>query len=500
MRPMIHIREPGSVLVQADERVETGIEGLDRVLKGGLIRSRTYILQGRPGAGKTILANHICFHHAKSGGTVLYVTLLAESHARLIGNLSELDFFDAGLVPSGVSYISGHMALRDGGLDGLVGLLRDEIGRMGTTLLVLDGLLNVRESAPSDLDLKVFLQQLQTHGEFANCTVLLLTSANLGEVAPEHTMVDGVIALSDDVVGARAVRTLSVSKFRGGAHLRGLHQFQIQQRGIVVHPRFEAEFATPSVPDGPGIERTVSGVPDLDAMIGGGLPARALTLAMGPSGTGKTTLALQFIASSSAEEPGLFFGFYETQPRLETKAASIGLDLSGLFRSGALEMLWQPPTENLLDGLAHRLREAVLRRGVKRLVIDGFSGFQRAAGHPDRIEPFFTALSNELRALGVTTFATWELREMIGPVVYSPAPEFSSIVENLILMRFVEYRAQMRRLISILKMRDSQFDARIREFQITSGGIVLADTFDRSEDLTTGAAHMLNRNDNRGSP
>ena len=466
----------------------TGVDGLDTVLGGGLLKGRAYIIQGQPGAGKTILANQICFHHAAAGGKALYVTLLAESHARMIENLSSLAFLEPSLIPDGVYYISGQPALKEG-LDSLVQLLRAEIRRHGTTLMVLDGLLNVREAAGSGLDFREFMQNLQGQADFAGCSVLMLTSTGLPMASPEHTMVDGVIELTDDLSGVRTTRHLMVTKHRGGPHLRGLHQFDIVERGVAVYPRLEARYGQPSRGDTAGTERMSSGIETLDAVLGGGLPAPSMTLVLGASGTGKTTTGLHFLARSSPMEPGLYFGFYETPPRLLSKAAAVGIDLGALVDQGAVEILWQAPTENLLDGLGHHLLEAVDRRGVRRLVIDSIGGFERAAEHPRRLLAFLTALTNELRVRGVTTVASWELRQMLGSSIEAPAVEISSLVENMVALRFVELQARVRRILAVMKIRDGAYDSQLREFEITDRGIELASAPDGAEVLLGGFAH-----------
>lgn len=232
-----------------------------------------------------------------------------------------------------------------------------------------------------------------------------------------------------------------------------------------------------------------SGIETLDAMLGGGLPAPSMTLVLGASGTGKTTTGLHFLARSSPTEPGLYFGFYETPPRLLSKAAAVGLDLGGLVDQGAVEILWQPPTENLLDGLGYRLLEAVDRRGVRRLVIDGIGGFERASEHPRRLLAFLTALTNELRARGVTTVASWELRQMLGSSIEAPAVEISSLVENMVALRFVELQARVHRILAVMKVRDGAYDSQLREFEITDRGIELASAPDGAEVLLGGFAH-----------
>jgi circadian clock protein KaiC len=318
--------------------------------------------------------------------------------------------------------------------------------------------------------------------------VLFLTSAQVEESSPEHTMVDGVIQLKEEVFGVRSMRRLQVRKSRGVKALHGYHQFEILDQGVVIYPRLEAVLGRPSVPDSPTMARTTSGIADLDAMISGGLQRGSGTLVIGASGTGKTTLGLNFLARSTPEEPALHFGFYETPERLKLKARSLGLDLDPLLASGTLEIVWQPSTENLLDALAHKLLAAVHRRGVKRLFIDGFGAFERAAIYPPRLVEFFTALTSELRALNVTTVGTWELADLFSRQIVAPTPEISSVIDNLIALRFVDQHAQLRRLISIMKVRDSAFDPSFREFVISDQGVTLPRSFAESEQVLAGTA------------
>ena len=118
---------------------------------------------------------------------------------------------------------------------------------------------------------------------------------------------------------------------------------------------------------------------------GGGLPEATVTGVLGPSGIGKTTLGLHFVCASGAAEPGLLFGFYETPSRLLQQATRLGLDLEGAVGRGEVEILWQPMGENVQDALAHRLLDAVERRGVRRLFLDGLGGFMEASVEPGRI-------------------------------------------------------------------------------------------------------------------
>lgn len=456
----------------ADKRVTTGIAGLDRILSGGFIAGSIYIIQGSPGAGKTILANQVCFHHAKTGGRAIFTTLLAENHARMLQNLGTLGFFDPARIPDSVRYLSAFAELRDAGLAGLAKLLRREIGRSRATMLVIDGLVSVQASAASDQEFRMFIHDLQEIALATGCTVLLTTIIGAAG-SPEHTMVDGLIALGDTLYGWRAERDLQVTKLRGSGFLRGRHSYRITADGIDVYPRLEAVFAASPALDFEPSGSISSGVPDLDAMLDGGLPTGSNTALIGPSGIGKTTLGLQFVAGSTASEPGLFFGFYEQPKALLAKAERLGHPLHALVENGSLEINWQSPTRNPLDAYGQRILEAVERRQVRRLVIDGTGALQSISVDAARVDNFLAALTGELRRRGVTSLFTIELPNLDSPITQLPISDMSRMTENIILLRHSEDGARSYRLLSVLKMRDGNYDPFIRPFAITDRGIVV---------------------------
>ncbi|MBL6080069.1 AAA family ATPase [Belnapia sp. T18] len=475
--------------VQVIERVPTGVPGLDTILNEGFPRGGIHILQGVPGAGKTTLANQICYHHAAAGGRALYVTLLSETHSRMLLHLSTMRFFDAARLPDQVAYISGFGVLQDEGLPGLVTLLRREIAMRKAGVLVLDGLVAAEDQAASDTKFKTFIQELQTQAGLHGCTVFLLTTAKGQAVPPEYTMVDGVVELADDRFGSRTERGLVVRKLRGSNYLSGRHPFRITEGGLVVYPRVEAAFRVPKRPDQAWSGKLATGVAGLDTVLGGGFTEGTVTGVLGPSGIGKTVLGLHYLCESSAAEPGLLFGFYETESRLRQQAASLDLDLGGAIDRGEIEVLWQPQGENVQDALAHRLLDALERRGVRRLFLDGLGGFIEASVEPGRMARFFAVLVNEMRSRGVTTLYTMETRDVVGPGIVVPVSGVSSIVENLIVLRYVEQQARSRRLLSVVKIRGSSFDPALREFVIESGhGFSLAGGFEGAGELLSGFA------------
>jgi circadian clock protein KaiC len=469
---------------EGTELLPSGIAGLDTILKGGFIRGGIHLIQGDPGAGKTILGNQLCFNHAAAGGRALFVTLLTETHARMLGHHRRLEFFNESFIPASLSYISAFHVLEEEGLPGLLQLLRREVQAREVSLMVLDGLIAAWEGSESSRAFKKFVHGLQTHAALAGCTMFLLTSTVSRPPPPEHTIVDGVVELASHLFGRSAERTLEVLKRRGLGFLRGRHSFRITDAGLTVFPRIEALLGKPTQEERIVQAKINSCIPQLDEMLGGGFPDSSTTMLIGPSGSGKTTVGLHFLGGSSPEEPGLFFGFFETPARLRAKAKQLRLPVERAFETGYVEVIWQPMTEGVLDEVGNRLLEAVRRRKVRRLFLDGFIGVEELAVESARLTRFIAALSNEFGGLGVTTVLTNEA-DLLGPADLPMGGlslrKISGMAENVVLMRFVELRTQLHRMISVIKVRDSGFQHRMRCYTIAEGGLSIDDGPERAE-------------------
>lgn len=443
------------------------------MLKGGLVAGASYIVQGKPGSGKTILANQLGFNHVRHNGRVLFATLLAEPHDRLFHFLSTLSFFDRSAVGQSIQFVSAFDTLENDGLDEVVKLLRREITRQQTTLLILDGLLNARSRAETPLDTKQFISELQGHAAFAGCTVMFLTSSQLDDGSPEHTMVDGVIEMGEEIVGSRTVRRIKMRKTRGSGAIPGAHEFEINDQGISIYPRLESMLIRADLPlDTPQI-LVGSGIDALDAHIGGGLVRTCVTLIMGPSGAGKTSLGLQFLGRCSAEEPGLYFGFHESPQRAKAKARSLGRDFASLEAAGAVHIDWNPASAGLIDRLCYELLERVERQQVKRVFIDSINALSRTAADPSRVLDVLETLLGELRARGVTVMAAWEAHRLIDNRAGVLMPDISGVVDNLLLVQFVQHRTELQRQVSILKIRDNAYDPSPLEVVMSRAGITM---------------------------
>ncbi len=473
------------------ERLTTGVPGLDLILAGGLFETGVYIVQGVAGAGKTILANQICFHQAEQQRRAVYYTLLTESHARMLGFLQHLRFFDSKHVPSGVNYVSGFKILEAEGLPGVVRSIRDILGNARPSLLVIDGVVSAEEIAPNDTTFKKFLHEIQTVSAMFRCTILLVTNTEAAKrLQAEHTMVDGIIELSSEVVRLKSVRTIRISKLRGAGQLAGAHSLEIDDTGMRVWPRVEAVLAPSGAERRPlGAGRVSTGVPGLDATIGGGIPIGSNTLVFGPSGVGKTLLGMHFLdAGAAAGEKGLLFTFYEQAEELVAKARRLGMRAfaDGVER-GDIKVVWQSSVEAKVDRIGNDLLVAFDAVKPARVFIDGIHGFQATVDPPERIQDFFAALSDHFIARGCTMLYTSETHDIVGgSAIRPPFANASRMGQNMLLLRFTELKGRLARVWSVVKMRDSDFDSNLREMTIADDGIHVGEPLSDADRLLCG--------------
>lgn len=474
-------------------RVRSGIPRLDYILKGGFQKGGIYAVMGPPGSGKTLFANQLCFNvvHGDPAARCVYVTLLVESYTKMFHHLAPMTFFDEKMIPERLTFVSGYPHLKEKGFSGLLSLVRKTIRERKATVLVLDGLESAVASAPNVQAYREFIHELQGLTALVGTTTLLLTTMREG-IHLENALVDGVVELSDSLVGPRAVRELTVHKFRGSDYLRGKHEVEILDEGLVIHPRTEIQFDRPPEHATEERVRMRFGIERLDEMLGGGIPSGSTTAILGAPGTGKTLLGLSFLVEGARRgQHGVYFGFYEPPPRLIEKAREVGIELHEYVENGTIELLWQPPLEHMLDSLAEQLLEKLREDGSprRRLFVDGIEGFRAASVYPDRMPRFLSAFTNQLRTMDVSTLIAEEL-ELFRPEIAMPNPELANVVESVVLLRYVELRSQIHRLVSIMKMRESKYDRSIREFRITDGGLEVAASFKSAEAVLSGHARI----------
>ncbi|MEW5853551.1 MAG: ATPase domain-containing protein [Myxococcota bacterium] len=451
------------------ERFSTGVAGLDTILGGGFFRGGIYVVSGRPGAGKTIFANQACFQHAARGERALYVTLLAENHARMLTQMRSLSFFRQESVGTSIHFISAFDALAKEGLDGLLRVVQKTARDLGATLLVLDGMVTAENLARNNVDYKRFIHELQTWCGLMECSVILLTSTPSDPaIQPEHSMVEGIIELCRQGHRMRSVRLLSVTKFRGGPVLEGEHSYVIDQNGLDVFPRLESLAMHPPVARDHGA-RAGTGVAALDRVLGGGFPVGSASLVLGPTGCGKTMLGMQFLEAGAAHgENGLLFTFFENAVDLVERQGSVWRRLRGHLQEGRIHVCWQPPTERILDAMGATLVDTVVRQRARRVFMDGLAGFREALPNPERLSAFFAALTQMLADQGVTTLVSEETRDLLPREAQIPTTGVSATFQNILFLRHVEDRGHLTRVVSVVKMRDSPHEH--GTYRVTVGG------------------------------
>jgi circadian clock protein KaiC len=459
------------------DRLGTGVPGLDVVLQGGLFQQSVYSVEGPPGAGKTILANQMCHHHASLGEQVVYVTLMTESHARMIAHLRRLSFFRPELVAKQVHYVSAFGSFEAEGHAGLLRVIRDMVTSKKPVLLVVDGFSRIFEGSASASESNKLVYELQALAGLTGCTMVLLLTCQPGDgPSKAEAVVDGVLELTDEVYLLRPLRHLQVRKFRGAGPVRGMHTLEIGPDGVSLLPRVEAQLLRQPAHMrlGPGPTRVDFGIHELDEMLHGGLPSCSTTMLYGQTGAGKTLLAMHFLAAGARRgERGLFFGFYERPDALLKKSARTGLGLESDAMAALVRFAWEPFGEACIDVVAEHLLSLIREHEPRRLCIDGLQGFLQVVDHPDRPRAVMSALIDEIEAAGVTTLYTAESKEFFGPLKAAPTSGISAVTHNIIVMRHAKADHRLCKELCILKLRDSDFDARLQEFYITERGIVM---------------------------
>lgn len=473
------MHQPAENPIKTNTRIPlmtTGVAGFDDILGGGLPEGSLYLIQGLAGSGKTTLACQIGFVHAAEGRKVMILTLIAESHAKMLNHVSNFSFFDESLLGEHLVMFSGYASLAKGGLRELLKLLTGMLSEHRPNILIVDGFRSVRDSIPSDLDLSEFMHLLNSLVFSMDCTTFLLSPVEGNIPDSENTLVDGVIELSQYEQGMRLVREIKVFKVRGANHLLGKHAFEIKENGIVIYPRLEATSTRRHVSPDASHAYVSLGIPSWDQYIGGGIVRGSVTCLLGSPGVGKTLMGLHFIAQAARDgQQSLIVGFHESPQRLVAKAQKIGIDLSAAVAGNTLDIIWELPLEVLADDLAERILENIDRRGVTRLLIDGVEGLKSVVAQPNRAQSFLIALTNELRARNVTTIMTEQLPYFKESRPASD-PSSSALYENVMLLEYVSREDVNRRQIAVMKLRENGYDGSTRAMLITDAGISIDGT------------------------
>jgi circadian clock protein KaiC len=457
--------------------ISTGITGFDGILDGGYASNRVHLIEGQPGTGKTTLALQFLLDGADKGERCLYITLseskdeleqVAETHG---WNLDGIEIFE--LVPAELSLDPKQQQTvvyaSDLELGETTKMTFDEVRRVGPSRVVFDSLSEIRLLAQNPLRyrrqviaLKHFLAQLR-------CTALFLDDlTDKGDDLNLHSLVHGVIRLEHYALQYGAERRrMRIFKMRGRNFRGGFHDFVIRRGGISLFPRLIAAEHADGVKTA---EPLLSGIAELDQLLGGGLDRGTNTLFMGPSGSGKSSLAMQFVmAALDRSERALFVTFDETKAILTKRAAGMGWHLDQPIASGQLLLEQVDPAELSPGELTGMIRKRVEADGVGIVVLDSLSGYQNAIP----AEQFMLLLMHEmltyLNHRGIVTILTLAQHGLLGSMQSSV--DLTYLSDSVLLLRFFEAAGKIRRAISVLKKRTGRHEDEIREYRFDTRGI-----------------------------
>jgi circadian clock protein KaiC len=475
-------------------QLPSGVPGLDLVLGGGVPEGSFNLIAGAPGTGKTTLAHQFVFENATPDRTALFFTVLGEPAVKMLRHQQQYTFFDAAKVNESIRFVNLSDDVMERGLEGALERIIEEVARTDAGIVVVDsfrslaGIVAARSGAPAGLP--GALQRLAMHLTTWQVTSFLVGEYEEGDVTgnPVFTIADAVVWLDQATDNNSVVRKLQVVKVRGQAPMPGLHTYRITDGGLQVFPRLslavdEHERETPS-------GRASTGVPGLDEMMDGGIPTGDSVLVAGPSGSGKSVLATQFIAEGGKQgEPGVLVVFEEHPKEYLHRADGFGFHLREMIDAGTLEALYLRPLDLSPDETLHEIREAAERVGAKRVVIDSMSGFELALAPTFRAD-FREALYRLVGALtgvGITVLTTMEVTQGQDELRFTPNV-ISFLADDLISLRYVEVDRSLKKVAAVVKMRGSQHSKAYREYEITETGFVVGGDLDGYTGRISGAA------------
>ena len=458
------------------ENCPSGIEGLDDILGGGLPRECFYLVQGDPGSGKTTLALQFLLEGVRRGERVFYITLsetrqellrVAASHGWSLDGvpLLELSAVETLLRPESQTTVFHASEVE---LNKVSNLLLDEARKARPSRVVFDSLSEFRLMAETPLRYRRQLLNLKQEFARYKCTVLLLDdrmeASGLRGDPHVLSLAHGVIdmeQLPPDYGASR--RRLRVSKLRGVSYREGFHDYTIVSGGLRVFPRLIAAEHHTSF----ALEHVSSGIPELDALFGGGLDRGTTTLVLGPAGSGKSTLSLQFVTQLAARgEKSMIFAFDEVREILLARAKALGLDLQPHIDKGLVTAQQVDPAEISPGEFADRIIRNVAT-GCRLVVIDSLNGYIHAMPGEKFLNTQLHELCAYLNQQGVITILIMAQHGLVG-ATHAPV-DLSYLADTVVTLRYFEAFGEVKQALAMIKKRSGQHEKSIREFRLDSG-------------------------------
>jgi circadian clock protein KaiC len=459
-------------------KLPTGVPGLDEIVGGGLPEYSFNIIAGAPGSGKTTLAHQFVFANATPERPALYFTVLGESAIKMLRYQQQYTFFDSTKLPNSVRFVNLSHVVLEKDLGAVLEEITKEVEKSNAAVVVVDSfrtMVRQPQTGLSEMELQSFIQRLALFLASWQATTFLIGEYAEDELRdnPIFTVADGLFWLRQTAERNSIVRKLQIVKLRGQESVPGLHTFRITTTGLQA---FSRTFGlTRKAKRLPGKRRLSFGIPELDKMLGGGIPEGDSALVAGSSGTGKSVLATQFIAEGIRQgEPGIVAVFEERPQAYAERASSFGLDLETPQKEENLTILYLRPLDLSVDETMHSILEAVEKIGAKRLVIDSLAGFEMALspGFRDDFRESLYRMILALTGIGVTILSTVEVNESFTEFLFSTY-SVSFLADDIIRLRYVSIEGELRKIMVVIKMRGGNHAKDIREYEITSEGVVL---------------------------
>jgi circadian clock protein KaiC len=479
-------------LEELTEKARTGIWGLDNILSGGLSRGHVFLVEGAPGTGKTTVALQFLLEGIKAGERCLYITLSeterelrdgAASHGWVLSD--GLTIFEL-LPPESLLDSEQQQSLlysSDLELGETTKQIFEAVNRIKPHRVVLDSLSEIRLLAQSSLRYRRQILAIKHYFSRFNTTVMLLDDLT-ADVADKtvHSVAHAVFRLEElaPAYGAER-RRVRVIKYRGTKFRGGYHDATITTGGLNVFPRLVASEHRSDLKR----SRFSSGVAGLDQLLGGGVETGSSTLVLGPSGTGKSLIAIVFaIAAVARGEKAALFVFDEELGLLLARMKGIGIDLDALRQKGDL-VIEQVDAAELSPGeFAHMVRRRVDEEGIKAVVIDSLNGYQAAMPEENSLILHMHELLQYLNRRGAATFMTVAQHGLVGDM---KAPvDVTYLADTVILLRYFEALGSVRRAVSVIKKRMGHHESTIREFRISDRGLVIGEPLEEFQGVLRG--------------
>jgi len=478
-------------------QLPTGVPGLDKILGGGVPEFSFNLIAGTPGSGKTTIAQQMMFALSGPDRPALYFTVVGEPPLKMLRYQQQFSFFDLDRVNESIRFVNLSQEIVDGTLDKILEKIVQEVEATSPGLVFVDSFRTVGRASSraegGDLEMQQFVHQLAVRLTAWQATTFLIGEYRPSDVEhdPVFTVADGLLWLHQSLDRNSMVRKMQVMKMRGQAPIPGLHTFRMTGDGVQVFPRLivsSEKTRAPFLSDEPeSRQRASTGVKGLDAMLGGGIPQGYSVLISGPSGSGKSVLATEFIMEGVRQgEPGII-AVFEKRPGMRSLTPPGGPEFEQMVREKKIGIIYTRPLDLSIDEMLYEIIEEIHHYKAHRMVIDSLSGFELALA-PTFREDFRESLYRmvaTLTELGVTMVMTAELEDTYTDLRFSPHGT-AFLTDAIIMQRYIELNGQLQRIMAVVKVRGSVHSKDLHAFEINEKGIVVGEPLSEYEGLLSG--------------